>query len=175
MVSRSACGVLSCCRGCGDRHKRRRLSGEFLPATNHLEIGVPAGNPAGVTGLADFAREELWIGLGAKSVPCGALAWKALRSAGVEPSVDTVEPHVRALRTKIEAGELDAGILYATDVLSSRDLDGIEIPEQHDFVVPYPIAVLTAAPNPEAAASFVAFVLSAPGQAILARHGFASP
>ena len=36
--------------------------------------------------------------------------------AGVTPAIDTNEPDVRALLTKIEAGELDAGITYVTDV-----------------------------------------------------------
>ena len=45
---------------------------------------------------------------------------EALANAGVTPSIDTNEPDVRALLTKIEAGELDAGIVYQTDVLGRR-------------------------------------------------------
>jgi molybdate transport system substrate-binding protein len=43
-------------------------------ARNTLEIAVPAGNPAKVTGLADFARKDLTIALCAPEVPCGAAA-----------------------------------------------------------------------------------------------------
>ena len=74
----------------------------------------------GVTGLEDFANEALLIGLCAEDVPCGDFGRQALENAGVTPSIDTNEPDVRALLTKVEAGELDAGIVYVTDVLSTE-------------------------------------------------------
>jgi len=145
-------------------------------ARNILRIAVPAGNPAGVTGLEDFSRDELLIGLCAEDVPCGAFAREALHRAGVMPALDTNEPDVRALLTKIEAGELDAGITFVTDVASAGDaVDGVDIPEIENAVALYPIAVLANAPNSDAASAFVAFVLSADGQAILGKHGFLSP
>lgn len=144
-------------------------------ALNVLQIAVPAGNPAGIAGLADFATPELLIGLCAAGAPCGDFGRRALEAAGVIPSIDTEEPDARALLTKIEAGELDAGIVYATDVLSSSAADGIAIPEQFNVVAEYPIAVLTEAPNAGGAEAFVNFVLSEEGQAILQRYGFESP
>jgi molybdate transport system substrate-binding protein len=144
--------------------------------TNSLQIAVPAGNPAGVVSLDDFANEELLIGLCAEDVPCGEFGREALASAGVTPSIDTNEPDVRALLTKIEAGELDAGITYVTDVMSTDGaVEGVDIPEESNVVAEYPIAVLAGAPNPDAAAAFVEFVLSEEGQAILTAYGFASP
>ena len=144
--------------------------------TNSLQIAVPTGNPAGVTGLEDFAREELLIGLCAEDVPCGDFGRQALENAGVTPSIDTNEPDVRALLTKIEAGELDAGITYVTDVLStSGTVEGVDIPAEVNIVAEYPIATLTGAPNPDAAAAWVEFVLSEEGQAILTSYGFTSP
>ena len=153
------------------------ISGEAeIFVTNSLQIAVPTGNPAEVTGLEDFAREELLIGLCAEGVPCGDFGRQALAKAGVIPSVDTNEPDVRALLTKIEAGELDAGITYVTDVLSaSGSVEGLEIPAEVNIVAEYPIATLAGAPNPDAAAAWVEFVLSEEGQAILTRYGFTSP
>ena len=145
-------------------------------AANLLQIAVPAGNPGGVTGLEDFGRGDLLIGLCAEGVPCGDFAREALRKAGVDPAVDTNEPDVRALLTKIEIGELDAGITYVTDVVTSGGaVEGIEIPAEQNVTADYPIAVLANAPNPVVAETFVAFVLSAEGQAILEQYGFASP
>ena len=145
-------------------------------ARNRLEIAVPTGNPGGVTGLADFARDELLIGLCAEDVPCGGYGRQVLEKTDVVPSVDTEEPNVRALLTKIEAGELDAGIVYVTDVVSTGgDVDGIEIPDDDNVYAEYPIAVLTDAPNGDEAAAFVAFVLSDEGRSILTDHGFALP
>jgi molybdate transport system substrate-binding protein len=145
-------------------------------ALNRLQIAVPDGNPGGVAGLEDFGREELLIGLCAAGVPCGDFARELLANADVVPAVDTDEPDVRALLNKIALGELDAGIVYLTDVASSGgSVEGIDIPDDVNVLAEYPIAVLANAPNPEAAAAFVAFVLTEEGQAILARYGFASP
>jgi molybdate transport system substrate-binding protein len=144
--------------------------------TNSLQIAVPAGNPAGVVSLDDFANEELLIGLCAEDVPCGEFGREALASAGVTPTIDTNEPDVRALLTKVQVGELDAGITYVTDVMSTDGaVEGVDIPEESNVVAEYPIAVLAGAPNPDAAAAFVEFVLSEEGQAILTAYGFASP
>jgi molybdate transport system substrate-binding protein len=144
--------------------------------TNSLQIAVPAGNPAEVTGLEDFAREDLLIGLCAEDVPCGDFGRQALENAGVIPSIDTNEPDVRALLTKIEGDELDAGITYVTDVLSaSGTVEGVDIPAEVNVVAEYPIATLTGAPNPDTAAAWVEFVLSEEGQAILTSYGFSSP
>lgn len=146
--------------------------------TNLLQIAVEAGNPAGITGLADFARDELLIGLCAEEVPCGDFGRQALDNAGVTPAIDTNEPDVRALLTKVAEGELDAGIVYVTDVRApdfADDVEGIDIPADVNVVAEYPIAALANAPNPDAAAAWVGFVLSEAGQDILATYGFSAP
>jgi len=144
-------------------------------ARNRLEIAVPPGNPGNVTGLTDFSHPDLLIGLCAEGVPCGDFARQALDDADVVPSIDSNEPDVRSLLTKIELGELDAGIVYATDVASSDGgVEGIEIPEAVNVTATYPIAVLADAPNPEGAQAFVDFVLS-DGRTVLSRYGFETP
>lgn len=145
-------------------------------AHNLLQIAVPQDNPAGISGLEDFARQDLLIGLCAEDVPCGDFARQALAKAGVVPAVDTNEPDVRALLTKIEVGELDAGITYVTDVASTGGkVEGVDIPPSENVVAEYPIAVLADAPNPEGARAFVDFILSSAGRGLLAEYGFASP
>jgi molybdate transport system substrate-binding protein len=145
-------------------------------ARNHLRIAVPRGNPAAVTGPDDFARTDLLLGLCAPAVPCGALAWRALAAAGISPSIDTEEPDVRALLTKIELGELDAGIVYATDVAAADGtVEGIDLPTGVDIFAEYVIGALAGARYRAAAWAFVEFVLSSEGRAILGRHGFLAP
>jgi len=145
-------------------------------ATNVLQIAVPAGNPAGISGLSDFARDELLIGLCAEGVPCGESGRQALANASTAAAVDTNEPDVRALLLKIEAGELDAGIVYATDVLAAGDrIEGVDIPAEVNVVSTYPIAALANAPNPVGADAFVAFAISDEARSILARYGFFLP
>jgi molybdate transport system substrate-binding protein len=144
--------------------------------SNELQIAVPSGNPARVSGLTDFANPDLLIGLCAEEVPCGQFGREALANAGVTPSIDTNAPDVRALLTQVDSGDLDAGIVYRTDVQSVGDaVEGIEIPPDQNVIAEYPIAALSEAPNAEVAAAFVAFVLSGAGQEILAAYGFDEP
>lgn len=143
---------------------------------NQLEIAVPAGNEAGVTGLDDFARDELLIGLCAEEVPCGEFGREALANAGVTPAIDTNEPDVRALLAKVESGDLDAGLVYRTDVLAAGDaVEGIEVPAEDNVLAAYPIAALNRSEALDVAEAFVAFVLSGEGQEILASYGFDGP
>jgi molybdate transport system substrate-binding protein len=144
--------------------------------TNVLEIAVPKGNPGGVTGLRDFSRDELLIGLCAEEVPCGQFGREALSGAGVRPAIHTNETDVRALLTKIESGELDAGIVYETDVLSAKEgVEGIEIPDDQNVTGTYPIVALRDAGEPDVAAAFVDFVESPDGLDVLKRYGFRAP
>ena len=144
--------------------------------TNLLEIAVPAGNEAGITGLDDFANPDLLIGLCAEEVPCGEFGRDALATAGVTPSIDTNEPDVRSLLTKVEAGDLDAGIVYVTDVMAAGDaVEGIDIPADDNVVATYPIAALTDAASRDVADAFVEFVLSDEGQDVLQSYGFDAP
>lgn len=147
-----------------------------LFAINRLQIVVPAGNPGNVSELADLSNPDLLVGLCAEGVPCGDFAQEALALAGVEASPDSLEPDVRALLTKVQAGELDAGIVYVTDVLEAGDqVEGIEIPDEFNVEARYPIAVLTASPDAETARAFLDFVLSDAGQSYLESYGFGSP
>ncbi len=143
-------------------------------ATNSLGIAVQAGNPAAIGGLDDFARDDLVLGLCAVPVPCGVYARQSLVLAGIDPSIDTDEPDVRSLSTKIALGEIDAGIVYRTDIFASRGaLSEIPIPPEFNVTARYPIASLD--PGSAAAAAFVAFVLSNEGKTILRSHGFDTP
>ncbi len=145
-------------------------------AANVLQIAVPAGNPAGVTGLADLAREELTVAVCAPQVPCGAAAEDVLAAAGVTAAPDTLEEDVRAALTKVELGEVDAALVYTTDVTAAGDVvEGIDVPEAEQVVNEYPIATLADAPNPEAAAAFVELVRSEEGLQALADAGFRTP
>ncbi len=138
-------------------------------ARNVLVVGVPRGNPAGISGLEDFERSELLLGICIEGVPCGVLADRVLSDASLDAKIDTFEPNVRALLAKIESGELDAGLVYATDVVSSTNTESIAIPFPESSE--YAIGRLTDGP----AADFVEFVLSEVGREILQSHGFELP
>jgi len=143
-------------------------------AHNELAIVVPAGNPGDVRNVADLADDDLVVSLCGEDCPAGRYAWEILSKAGVQVEPDSLEPEVRAVVTRVQVGEADAGIVYATDVLAAGDgVTGIAIPAGQNVMATYPIAILTG--SHEAAADFVAFVLSDRGARILDRHGFLPP
>lgn len=145
-------------------------------ARNQLVIAVPAGNPDGVSGLADLARPEIKAALCAEQVPCGAAARTALDAAGVELTPVTLEQDVRATLSKLTLGEVDAALVYRTDVTAaSSDVEAVEFVESAGAINDYPIVVLAGAANPPAARAFVEYVLAGPGQAVLAEAGFQGP
>ena len=147
-----------------------------LFATNTLVIAVPAGNPGAVTGLADLADEGRTIALCAPEVPCGAAAERVFDAAGLTAAPDTLEEDVRAALTKVELGEVDAALVYATDVRAAGDtVEGIEFAEAADARNGYPVCTLTDAPNPAGARAFAELVTSDEGREVLASAGFGAP
>src|SRR5215217_3402768 len=144
--------------------------------SNTLEIAVPKGNPHKITGLKDFADANRRIALCAPQVPCGAAAVKVFPAAQIVPKPDTLEQDVKATLQKVAHDEVDAALVYKTDVLAAGyKVDGIEFPEAQDAINTYPIATLKESKNPAVAKAFVDYVLSPEGQAVLARAGFAKP
>ena len=144
--------------------------------SNTLRIAVSKGNPHKITGLEDFADERKRIALCAPQVPCGAAATKVFAVAKIVPKPDTLEQDVKAAVQKVASDEVDAALVYKTDVLAAGDqVDGIEFPQAQEATNTYPIATLTNSKNPALAKAFVDYVLSSDGQAVLAEAGFAKP
>ncbi|HEX8970451.1 molybdate ABC transporter substrate-binding protein [Oryzihumus sp.] len=145
-------------------------------ASNEMEIAVPATNPAHVTGVKDLARAAVKVALCQSQVPCGVTAAKVFTNAGITVTPVTQEVDVKSVLAKVSLGEVDAGVVYVTDVRSAGSkVTGIEIPADVNASTSYPIATLTKAPNKAAAQAFTAFVLSGAGQQVLAADGFAKP
>jgi molybdate transport system substrate-binding protein len=142
---------------------------------NQLVIAVANGNPKLIGGLGDLARPELKVALCAEQVPCGAAAKKALDAAGVTLKPVTLEQDVKAALAKVALGEVDAALVYRTDVRArASDVDDVEFPESAGAVNDYAIVVLSNAANTAGARAFVAYV-RAQGMAVLTGAGFQAP
>lgn len=145
-------------------------------AKNVMEIAVPPGNPANVSTVADLAKADVKVALCQPDVPCGAVAAKVFTNAGLTVTPVTLEADVKATLTKVELGEVDAGVVYVTDVLAADGkVTGIEIPADVNAATSYPIATLTASKSPDLAKAFVDYVLSADGASVLTAAGFQKP
>ena len=154
----------------------KTLAAPVVFARNRLTIVTVTGNPKGIRSLADLAREDVRVVLCGPEVPAGRYARQALDKAGVRVESLSDEPSVKAVVSKVQLAEVDAGIVYVTDATSAKgQVDAVAIRDEHNVVGTYPIVSLAAGDDPDGSATFIAFVRSDAGQAILRRYGFASP
>ncbi len=151
--------------------------------TNQLVVILPADNPAAIEKLEDLATPGIKLVLAAEEVPVGKYARQALDlmngSFGtgfkdkVLANVVSNEDNVKQVVAKVQLGEADAGIVYISDSIAAPGLKSIEIPADLNIIAKYPIAPLAKSENADLATQFIAYVLSAEGQAVLAKWGFA--
>ena len=157
-------------------------------AGNRLALVVPAGNPAGIASPFDLARPGVRLVAAGATVPITEYAAQMVGilaglpgaprdfAAAVEANVVSREDNVRAVLAKVELGEGDAAIVYATDATAAGDaVELIPLPDEAEVPVTYAAVVLRDAPHPQAAARFLAWLAGAQGQAVLARFGFTAP
>lgn len=145
-------------------------------ASNTMEIAVPPGDPAGVHRLADLSRPGVKVAVCQPQVPCGAVARQVFHNAGITVHPVTEEVDVKSVLTKVAIGEVDAGVVYVTDVrAAARQVTGIRVPPGVNASTSYPIVMVHGSGNPATARAFEQLVLSAAGQRVLAKAGFGRP
>jgi molybdate transport system substrate-binding protein len=145
-------------------------------ARNSGEIAVPPDNPAGVASLADLAKSGVKVAVCQAQVPCGKVATEVFANSHVTVKPATEEVDVRSVLTKVTLGEVDAGLVYVTDVKAAGDkVTGVEIPDDQNSITSYPIASLKESKHAKEAGEFVDLVLSDDGSQVLTEAGFAQP
>jgi molybdate transport system substrate-binding protein len=88
----------------------------------------------------------------------------------------TLEQDVKSALAKVKLGEVDAALVYRTDVRAAQStVDAVEFPESAKAINEYPIVVLKGAPNKPGARAFLGYVLSAMGKSVLTEAGFQAP
>ncbi|HZC69093.1 MAG TPA: molybdate ABC transporter substrate-binding protein [Jatrophihabitans sp.] len=143
---------------------------------NTLEIAVPPGNPAGIQSVEDLAKSDVKVAVCDPAVPCGVVAAQVFDNAGITVHPKASLADVKSTLAAVESGEVDAGIVYVTDVRAAgNQVEGVEIPSDVNATTTYPIAVLKDAPNPVLAQAWVDYVLSAAGRKVLTADGFGRP
>lgn len=143
---------------------------------NSMEIAVPPNNPANISTVADLAKSGVKVALCQAQVPCGTVAKQVFDNAKITVKPVTEEADVKSVLAKVQLGEVDAGVVYITDVRAAGDkVKGVEIASDVNASTAYPIAALSKAPNAAGAKAFVDYVLSAAGTTVLTQDGFAAP
>ncbi|MCT2591405.1 molybdate ABC transporter substrate-binding protein [Streptomyces sp. N2-109] len=145
-------------------------------AENRLVIATGEGNPERIDGLEDLSDGGLKVVLAAPEVPVGRYGKQILdaRKIGVQPV--SQEPNVRAVLSKVELGEADAGLVYRTDAATAAGkVDAVEIPDEQNAAAAYPAATLKASRHADAAAGFVRWLSGDEAQKIFQDAGFQQP
>jgi molybdate transport system substrate-binding protein len=149
------------------------------------DLFASATNPARIDSLQQLARRGIKLVVAAEAVPVGAYSRVALaklaRAPGFPPDFDrkvlgnvvSQEENVKAVLAKVQLGEADAGMVYASDAIGAvaRHLRVFPIPEPQNVRADYPLAVLRGAKAPVAAGAFVRLVFALAGQGVLQRYG----
>lgn len=139
--------------------------------SNTLRLIVPAGNPAQITGLKDLDGKKFVMC--ASQVPCGKATKKLEEQLGFKLTPVSEEQNVTGVRTKVESGEADAGMVYFTDAkLSGKKVEVIDIPGTDKVRNFYMIAEIKKSQNSEAAKAFIKAVNSPEGKKIMEKYGF---
>ena len=145
-------------------------------AVNTMEIATPNPQKVPVSALADLANASVKTVVCQKDVPCGAAAVTLFEQNTLTVTPVSEEADVKAVLTKVELGEADAGIVYVTDVKAAGDkVVGVTIPTDQNVTTKYPIATIKDSRNAATGAAFMAYVLSPAGQKVLADAGFSAP
>jgi len=159
---------------------------------NVLTVVMPNDNPGNIQSLHDLAKPGIKISLADPSVPVGNYSLQVLDKLSADPAygadykqkvldnVVTHEDNVKSVLTRVQLGEVDAGIVYVTDALAAnkaasgniKPVQTLEIPAQYNVIAIYYIAQVKDAAHPDAGQAYINYILSPDGQAVLKKWGF---
>lgn len=147
-------------------------------ATNSLILIVPPDNPANITSVDDLKNGAKLV-VGDPAVPVGAYTETVLANLGISDSdlnIVSKEQDVKAVLSKVELGEADAGFVYVTDALSAGDkVKQIQLPAAAEATATYPIGIVSASKETEAAQQWIDLATGPDGQKVLQDLAFGPP
>jgi molybdate transport system substrate-binding protein len=148
-------------------------------ARNSLVVVRPSNSRLALVAPADLAAPDVGrLAIGhPKTVPAGQYAEESLRALGLWERVRdrlVFGENVRQVLDYIARGEVDAGVVYATDahVRADRVTVAFRLPRSSYTPIVYPAAVVAGCRNAALARAFIDLLVSPTGQAVLARLGF---
>lgn len=150
-------------------------------AGNRLVLVVPGDErhpPVGFKDLVSGSVKRIAIGE-PKTVPAGHYAQQVLRKLNLERALAgriVYGSNVRQVLDYVERGEVDAGIVYATDAKEAGDKVRV-IASADDSAhdpIRYPAAIVTTGGHRGAARRFLAYLKTEPAKKIFTSHGFSA-
>ena len=169
-----------------DKLTSEHLVGNSKIFAHNKLIFVVSSNAKNIKNLNDLTKPGIKLDIASPAVPVGKYTLEMLnkieRSGKFYPNykqnflknVITQELSVKSVLTKVELGEVDAGVVYKTDVTkeSFKKVKIITVDDKYNVIANYPIAVIKNSKNKEAAGAFMNYVLSDKGQNIFRKYGF---
>ena len=147
-------------------------------ATNSLILIVPPDNPAHLTSVEDLKNGAKLV-VGDPAVPVGSYTETVLGNLGIAESdlnIVSKEQDVKSVLSKVELGEADAGFVYVTDALSAGDkVKQLRLPAAAQATATYPIGIVSASTQTEAAHQWIDLVTGPDGQTVLRDLAFGPP
>jgi molybdate transport system substrate-binding protein len=150
-------------------------------ARNTLVLIVSSETKLNLASFVDLTKLDVQkIAVGnPRTVPAGQYTEQVFDKLGLKDAVQpklVLAEDVRQVLDWVIRGEADAGIVYATDERIAGDRASVVATASEDTHEPilYPIAIISNSQQKQAAQEFIGLVLSAEGQAILQKYGFAS-
>lgn len=147
---------------------------------NKVVLIVPQGSAADISSYEDVVTDKVsLIGIGEiESVPAGQYAKEIFTSLGIWDEVEKKANYgtdVRAVLEWVESGEVDCGVVYATDALTSDKVRIVAYaPEgSHDPVI-YPAGVIKSTSNEQLAEDFIAYLQSEEAMTVFEKYGFSA-
>ena len=137
-------------------------------------IAVKSGNPKGINGLADLAKDGVSVIIGdPESTPIGKIAVKAFSDAGISDKVNIVANTATApaMATAIANGEADAAIVWK----ENSNAQGVQIvggTDMDKYTKVVPAASLSCSTDKEALAQFVAYLATDEPNNIWKKYGY---
>jgi len=177
-------------------HGEELMNEYMIYIHNKLELMVAGGNPKGIKGPEDLARDDLvqshpnpltegiFKFYGSEMLRDLGLYEKVTGGAecrscwAIEGKTWFTSRHHRETPDRIEKGEADVGIVWTTEVVHAkaegRPISGVAIPAPLNKLdkVNYAIGIMTNGRNPENAARYLAYLGTDEAQAIYEKYGF---
>jgi len=146
-------------------------------ASNSLVLVVPGGSATGLGGLRGLVSEKVrWVAVGNPlTVPAGSYARDALTAAGIWDALAqklVLAENVRQVLDYVRRGEVDAGVVYATDAAAAKGQVRVAATIETATPVSYSAAAAQGAPNRRDAERFVAYLAGEKAAVILGKYGF---
>lgn len=141
-------------------------------AQNVLVLATPPDDPGGVAKVTDLG-DDVAYAVCVPEAPCGAASAELLGIVGVHAEPVTEEDNVRDVLTKITAGEVDAGLVYASDAQAAgSDVRVVPVRAADRVLNSDVVAPLSDAADADLAREWVDLVTSETGQQVLSDAGF---